>query len=642
MPPNLKPEANSADLFGVGQGLKQVSHLQSGGKSGLRSFRSQLFLLVLLVLIPAFVLISWGAFQRQKAERARAKESAVTLAKLAASEQRYYVREARQLLGTVTQFDFLVLGTNRQFCEFNLTNLKLLSPDFLDFGLIETNGTVFCNTFSNQTDALVIPSLAAKVLHSRDFAVGGYFCSPVLGEPALQFGFPVFGEDGGVQRIMYASLRAPLLSEALAEIPLPLGGVVNVLDRSGIVIARYPDDEQFSGKRFESSGYLKSMLQETTNLFEADGLDGKKRLYAVTKLLNGNQNALFVGVGLPRKESFATAHQMLITDSAIMLAVGLLVFFLGQQFSERNFIRPVGAMLDSARRLMNGDLAARTGLSHGRTELHLLAQTFDEMASKLQERQAEINRNHLELEQKVRERTSELETLNRELEAFSYSVSHDLRAPLRHMNGFAQILSAEKKFQEDSQASRYLGLITKSARQMGTLIDDLLSFSRMARQKLAIETVDFAGMVALVIKDSQSTEPNREIQWNVCELPNVRGDSSMLKQVWINLLSNALKYTRGKSPAVITVQSRAENGELIFSVADNGAGFDMAYADKLFGVFQRLHRDDEFEGTGIGLANVRRVIHRHGGRTWAEGSVGVGATFFFSIPTDMTGKNQYA
>ena len=623
----------------VGYALKRPSHLQ-GNQPGLRSFRMQLFVLVLLVLIPAFLLISFGAFQRQKTEKTRAKERAVTLARLAAAEQRYYLKQARQLLATVTQFDFLVLGTNRQYCEFNLTNLKLLSPDFVDFGLLEADGTVFCNTFSNQTADLVIPNLAARVLHSKDFIVAGYLSTPILPDAALQFGYPVYGENGEVQRIIYASLKAPLLSEGLADIPLPSGGVVNVLDRSGKMIARYPDDEQLTGKRFESSVFLQRAIQETTNIFEGEGLDGRSRLYAITKLEDGDRNPLFVGVGLPREQSFAAAHEMLLMDSAIMLGVGCFVLLLGWRFSELNLLRPVGAILDSAKRLRDGDLSARTGISNGKAELHLLARTFDEMASTLEERQSEINRHNLELEQRVHERTTELQTLNSELEAFSYSVSHDLRAPLRHMNGFAQILMADKKFQEDPQACRYLGLITKSARQMGMLIDDLLAFSRMARQRLAVERIDSSAMVASVIRELEATERDREITWSIAPLPEVQGDSSMLKQVWVNLISNALKYTRGKLPPKITIQGRSDTDEIIFSVSDNGAGFNMAYADKLFGVFQRLHRDDEFEGTGIGLANVRRVIHRHGGKTWAEGEVGKGATFFFSLPIKQ--QNEYA
>lgn len=193
------------------------------------------------------------------------------------------------------------------------------------------------------------------------------------------------------------------------------------------------------------------------------------------------------------------------------------------------------------------------------------------------------------------------------------------------------MLAQNPLLESNAQAQRHLGLIVSSAKQMGTLIDDLLSFSRMGRQSLILRTVNVVPMVKEVVHELKSHEGDRAIQWNIDSLPQVQADPALLRQVWVNLISNALKYTRRKSLAVISVTSETKDGEIIFSVSDNGDGFDMAFADKLFGVFQRLHSAEEFEGTGIGLANVRRIISRHGGRTWAEGKVGQGATFWFSL-----------
>jgi light-regulated signal transduction histidine kinase (bacteriophytochrome) len=236
----------------------------------------------------------------------------------------------------------------------------------------------------------------------------------------------------------------------------------------------------------------------------------------------------------------------------------------------------------------------------------------------------------------VAERTSELQALNSELEAFSYSVSHDLRAPVRHMQGFAKLLLKNPKIQEDPAMQRQLDTIVGSAKQMGMLIDDLLGFSRMGRQSLTMGKVDSTKTVNAVIAEITASEPEREIDWVIDSLPEVRGDAALLRQVWTNLISNAVKYSRERKPAIISIFARDEATETIFAVRDNGAGFDMAYADKLFGVFQRLHNADEFEGTGIGLATVRRIVSRHEGRTWAESKVGEGATFYFSIPKNTT------
>jgi light-regulated signal transduction histidine kinase (bacteriophytochrome)/HAMP domain-containing protein len=308
-------------------------------------------------------------------------------------------------------------------------------------------------------------------------------------------------------------------------------------------------------------------------------------------------------------------------------------------FARKHFLRPLHQIVGAAQRLATGDFSARTGLHDGKSELHQLAHHFDDMAENLQRHEAQlreanekISKLNADLEKRVIERTAQLEASNRELEAFSYSVSHDLRAPLRHLDGFAQILATEPNIQNDERAQRYLKMITQSAKKMGMLIDDLLSFSRMGRKTMVCQNVDFNALLREVIAEFREEAQGREIEWSLADLPVVSGDAAMLRQVWANLISNALKYTRGRAPAKIEVGYREESGEQIFFVRDNGAGFEMKYAEKLFGVFQRLHSEESFEGTGIGLANVRRIISRHSGRTWAEGQLDKGAIFYFSLP----------
>jgi light-regulated signal transduction histidine kinase (bacteriophytochrome) len=246
----------------------------------------------------------------------------------------------------------------------------------------------------------------------------------------------------------------------------------------------------------------------------------------------------------------------------------------------------------------------------------------------------EVHRLNTELEQRVVERTAQLEAANKELEAFSYSVSHDLRAPLRHVQGYVDMLGREAGSQLSANGRRYMKTIEDASREMGVLIDDLLGFSRMGRAQMAETSVSLDGLVQESIQSLELTTRGRNIVWKTPPLPAVQGDQAMLRQVLANLLGNAVKYSRRRDPAEIEVGcDGTEDGRVIFFVRDNGVGFDPQYVHKLFGVFQRLHRADEFEGTGIGLANVRRIIARHGGRTWAEGAVDQGATFYFTLKT---------
>jgi PAS domain S-box-containing protein len=295
---------------------------------------------------------------------------------------------------------------------------------------------------------------------------------------------------------------------------------------------------------------------------------------------------------------------------------------------EARFVTAAGAVRDVLISVTVMDLAG---------EAHIIGTARD--ITELKRTEEDVRRLNAELERRVHSRTAELEQANRELEqanheleSFSYSVSHDLRAPLRAIAGYANILCREYAAQLPEEARNMLVRIDRNAIRMGELIDDLLNFARVGRAALRKMPVDMRALAREVADELLALEPQRVVSMHIGALPAVCGDPSLLRQVWTNLLANALKFTRHRAHTVVTVDGHVEGNEALYSVRDNGTGFDPRYADKLFHVFQRLHRDPSFEGTGVGLAIVDRVLQRHGGRIWAEGAPDQGAAFHFTLP----------
>ncbi|HLE77034.1 MAG TPA: ATP-binding protein, partial [bacterium] len=288
----------------------------------------------------------------------------------------------------------------------------------------------------------------------------------------------------------------------------------------------------------------------------------------------------------------------------------------------------------------SGTCTHLVGAVHDITERKRTEVEREQLLAREQEARAEVERLNAELEQRVANRTEQLEAANKELEAFSYSVAHDLRAPLRAIDGFSRLVVDGYGASLPDDARRYLDRVQQGARHMGELIDDLLTFSQLARQPLRRQQIDTRHLVEQVIAHLQPEHAAGTAAIRVAELPSVEADPALLRQVFANVLSNALKFTRSRAEPRIDVTHQADGGEVVFVVRDNGVGFDMRYVDKLFGVFQRLHRAEDYEGTGVGLAIVQRIIHRHGGRVWAEAEIDKGAAFYFTLGATDDGERS--
>jgi signal transduction histidine kinase len=346
-----------------------------------------------------------------------------------------------------------------------------------------------------------------------------------------------------------------------------------------------------------------------------------------------------VSIGLLEEGLYAAANRALIRNLLILGALTVLIFVLTWALSEIFVLKRVRRLVEVTGRLGEGEFKVRSAVKRSTGELGRLAVSVDSMADSLEKMmgerdraEEEIRKLNEELEQKVRERTKQLEIANQELEAFSYSVSHDLRAPLRGIDGFSQILLEDYYDRLDDQGRDYLARVRAACQRMAQLIDDLLSLSRVARSEMHPEEVDLSRLAEEIADELENAQPQRKVRFDIQPGISARGDGHLLRIAVENLHGNAFKFTANCDDAEVRFGAEEKDGERVFYVRDNGVGFDMAYADKLFGAFQRLHGAQEFPGTGIGLATVQRIIHRHGGEIWAEGVVGGGAAFYFTLP----------
>jgi signal transduction histidine kinase len=440
--------------------------------------------------------------------------------------------------------------------------------------------------------------------------------------PTIVIATPVRGTAGQIRGIWAGALKLAELSQighgGLESWTLQRYGYIT--DQRGLIIAHQAKPKYVQEQTdFSAVPPVRAALAGQSGVAQfVNPIERVEELGAYLPLAHSQWAVVYT---VPIPVAFAPivhlTRNIVAASAALAVVLGLLSVRV-----VRRIVVPLDRFTAAAEKISTGDLTQRLDVHTG-DELERLAGAFNQMVTAVSEQEAQL-----------RLRAEQLQQANSELEAFAYSVSHDLRAPLRAINGFSRILLEEHAPQLSDEAQHYLHLVRDNAQYMGQLVDDLLAFSRLSRQPLKLQRVVCNDLIRQVLVELSREHEGRSVDITSGELPVCQADPVLLKQVFVNLLANALKFTRQRDVAVITIGCREDGGEHVYFVQDNGVGFDMRYASKLFGVFQRLHSSEEYEGTGVGLAIVQRIIHRHGGRVWAEAVVDQGATFYFTLGGD--------
>lgn len=405
-----------------------------------------------------------------------------------------------------------------------------------------------------------------------------------------------------------------ILSSLDAE-PHIFGGVL--YNNRGDIFAKYPSD-------LNTEFYPASP--------EVDGVDfGKKYVTGYLPVVQGDTRLGTVFL-VSDKEGMYNRFKLYVIIALSVICVSLIVAYLLSVFLQRNLSMPILDLARTARIISEENNYAHRAIKYDNDEIGFLTDAFNRMLTRIEDQNREIIDFNRELEQKVKERTLDLEAAYREMEAFSYSVSHDLHAPLRQIDGYINIYLTNNEERIDAGGMKTLRSVTRNVLKMRQLIDDLLVFSQLSRREIKKVEVPVNKIVHQIYEQFEERDKDRTVTFKTEELPNAFGDMVTLEQVWENLISNALKYSKHRDPAVIEIGSIDQGDKLCYFIKDNGAGFDMQYYNALFAPFQRLHSNVDFEGTGVGLATVDRIITKHGGRVWAESMPGEGATFYFTLP----------
>jgi signal transduction histidine kinase len=579
--------------------------------------RVRLFLLVLLAVLPALSLIIYSGLKQREQDATRAGQNAQEFTQQAAARYAQTSEETRQLLVLISKVSYL---RESEQCDALLKSLRLDLPQYRSIGVASTNGEVFCSSIPlSQPLNVADRSYFQEAIAQQRFSQIYFQISRVSGQASLAYGYPWNDQSGAALGAVIAAIDLPALWDSLSGSGLPEGSRITLFDKEGIVLARNLDADQWIGKPLEDSTIFAAMRGGAGGTFEAADLDGVQQLYAFTRIGAG-ESAGYLNVSFPKRLVYAEANQNLRSNLGLLAVVTLLALLAAWLFGDLFLIRRTRALVAATEKLRAGDLTGRTGQSHDASELGQLARSFDAMADAVQARETERDRAQKELAGR-----------NEELEAFTYSVSHDLKEPLRTLRTYSQFLIQDYDAVVDDEGKEMLQGIGDASVRMARLVDEVLALSRLSREAPAAR-VDLNPLLQEIVHSLGGAIEAKGAVVNVEPLPDVFAPSARVEQIFANLLSNALKFNESSPPEVTIGTESTSDGMVTFFVRDNGVGIEPEYHEVIFGLFKRLHHREDFEGTGAGLAIVKRAIEASGGKIWVESALGAGTTFRFTLP----------
>ena len=598
------------------------------------SIRTRLLLLILFATLVPAIVGGLRFLELRDSEIADARQSLAVGARQVVRDLSSTVRSTAQLhyglsrsrdidtddVAACSSFLAVVLQEYQQY-----TGLLTIKPD----------GTLFCDSL--RTGRKLDVSDRRYFRDAFDPAHGPIAVEPAFGRltgmAVLQIAYAVRAASSELRYVLLASLNLERFMQAQSQTMQLPGTVLALMDEKGTILTWHPGGEKLRGTSIADTPLYRFALERAGENVRENVEPGEvSRIWATSPLPDFPEAGLHVLVGMSKSELLAQANRKLRQALAALAVLWLLVFAAAWALAELGVRRPTARIMAAAHAFGSGDFRVRIGRPYPDGEIGELMVALDRAFDLIQAQRTEIQALNANLERRVVRRTAELESSIKDLDSFSYSVSHDLRSPLRAIMGFAKLLIEDHGRELDAEAQRKLNIIQDEAARMGTLIDALLAFSRLGRKAMHVIDLDMTEMARMTFAGLNGQHDGVRAEFQLASLPRAKGDRVLLGQVWANLLANALKFSSKREHPRIEVGAISNEREEVYWVRDNGAGFDPRHQAKLFGVFQRLHDPDEFPGTGVGLALVERIVVRHGGRVWADGRPDEGATFYFALP----------